>query len=321
MSRILEGRSENAIKNRFNSLNAKGLTETRANELVSKLDPQDAQEFLLRPPPLSAAATTTTAARRHSPQQEQEQDQEQEQEQEQDQDQDSPQSPLQEEDEYSNNNSNDSVEDHIDGENSDDAITVNDESCYAASHAGELQEVIGVSYEMEGRGEDQRAGGGGGGSSALRALMVAVKEERKACIGNPMDSDEESGHCWGGRTASEAGHAGGGTERLSMRDESESREKKSTGRKAGMKKLRTGDPTSSRGMKRERNAAVDANKRQQKRGSVRRKSVSKNATGLQDASSFPVHVKFGGDGRWKGMKHGEYLRLVYKACFTNCSAA
>ncbi|CAM9169183.1 unnamed protein product, partial [Sphacelaria rigidula] len=36
MSRILTGRSENAIKNRFNSLNAKGLTETRANELLAR---------------------------------------------------------------------------------------------------------------------------------------------------------------------------------------------------------------------------------------------------------------------------------------------
>lgn len=37
MSKILTGRSENAIKNRFNSLNAKGLTEKRASELVGKV--------------------------------------------------------------------------------------------------------------------------------------------------------------------------------------------------------------------------------------------------------------------------------------------
>ncbi|CAN0227624.1 unnamed protein product, partial [Hapterophycus canaliculatus] len=48
MSRILVGRSENAIKNRFNSLNAKGLTEQRANELMSKLGPEEKAEFLLK---------------------------------------------------------------------------------------------------------------------------------------------------------------------------------------------------------------------------------------------------------------------------------
>lgn len=50
MSRILSGRSENAIKNRYNSLNAKGLAETRANELMSKLAPQEKAEFLLNDP-------------------------------------------------------------------------------------------------------------------------------------------------------------------------------------------------------------------------------------------------------------------------------
>lgn len=53
MSRILEGRSENAIKNRFNSLNAKGLTETRANELMSKLAPEEAATFLVKGAPIS----------------------------------------------------------------------------------------------------------------------------------------------------------------------------------------------------------------------------------------------------------------------------
>eukprot|EP00903_Cladosiphon_okamuranus_P011636 g10945.t1 len=48
MSRILTGRSENAIKNRFNSLNAKGLAETRANELMAKLAPEEKAELMLR---------------------------------------------------------------------------------------------------------------------------------------------------------------------------------------------------------------------------------------------------------------------------------
>lgn len=48
MSRILTGRSENAIKNRFNSLNAKGLAETRANELMAKLGPEEKAELMLR---------------------------------------------------------------------------------------------------------------------------------------------------------------------------------------------------------------------------------------------------------------------------------
>ncbi|CAM9601138.1 unnamed protein product [Ectocarpus sp. 4 AP-2014] len=46
MSKILVGRSENAIKNRFNSLNAKGLAEMRANELMSKLAPEEKAALL-----------------------------------------------------------------------------------------------------------------------------------------------------------------------------------------------------------------------------------------------------------------------------------
>ena len=45
MSKILTGRSENAIKNRFNSLNAKGLTEKRANELIVKVRPELTDEY------------------------------------------------------------------------------------------------------------------------------------------------------------------------------------------------------------------------------------------------------------------------------------
>lgn len=47
MSKILTGRSENAIKNRFNSLNAKGLTEKRASELVDNV-PLDLNRDWLR---------------------------------------------------------------------------------------------------------------------------------------------------------------------------------------------------------------------------------------------------------------------------------
>lgn len=73
MSRILTGRSENAIKNRFNSLNSKGLAETRANELMAKLAPEEKAEFMLKDmdrdrspavPAKPAAASKMSASRR-----------------------------------------------------------------------------------------------------------------------------------------------------------------------------------------------------------------------------------------------------------------
>lgn len=56
MSKILTGRSENAIKNRFNSLNAKGLTEKRASELVGNV-----------PSDLNHDCSRTTSGRISSP--------------------------------------------------------------------------------------------------------------------------------------------------------------------------------------------------------------------------------------------------------------
>ncbi|CBJ32619.1 conserved unknown protein [Ectocarpus siliculosus] len=64
MSKILVGRSENAIKNRFNSLNAKGLAEMRANELMSKLAPEEKAALLnidSDPPAPPRPCTSSTA--------------------------------------------------------------------------------------------------------------------------------------------------------------------------------------------------------------------------------------------------------------------
>lgn len=244
MSRILAGRSENAIKNRFNSLNAKGLTETRANELMSKLDPNEAAQFLVRRRMSSSSSSSLHGGAQRS----------------------TDEAPVHDDDgdESCSSNGNDHVSSGVEGG--------------PATEEGDgLGERDGEELRKRGgRGGGSGGGGSGGGSTALKALMVAVSDERAACV--ESGEDESDGRGIWGRGGSIGGSSGSGAGWSSSRGA----EREEWGRSKQSRGGWVADDADRRGVKRDRGVTgrlPEAFTGGRSRKPLRRKSVRGNLAG------------------------------------------